>query len=224
MVETLPGAKEIDDAIWDADAVVEERKVRTADRPIPFEKWLEIGRPDEFSELIDGVLVERPMIQREHEMAERWLDRVLGGYVEELELGVVACSRSPVRINDFRGRLPDLFFVRKDRSHLVQQKATYGAPDFVAEIVSPDDRPSHLYALESDYRGLGVTEIWFVDLPRQRIRILRKDGDDYTETIVATGPVRLSVMEGFEIMAEWLLHEPRPKSGRVYRALLGDAG
>lgn len=222
MVRTIPGTTDASDSIWDADAVVEERKVRVADRPISFELWLEIGRAKEHSELVDGVLVEKPMTSWEHETAERWLDRVLGTYSERRKLGVVACSRSPVRINEFRGRLPDLFFVRRERIEIVQPLATFGAPDFVAEIVSQNDRPSHLFALEADYRNLGVPEIWFIDLPRQRLRILRKRGADYMEKIVTEGPVEIDAVPGFRFMAEWLLREPRPEVLDTLLELLGD--
>jgi Uma2 family endonuclease len=199
---------------------VEERVVRHAERPIPFTAWLEICGPDDDSELIDGVLVERPMVQWEHEKCEWWLLALLKIYVRHFKRGVVLHSRCALRINEFRGRLPDIFFVRQDRVSIVHNEATYGAPDFIAEIVSPNDRPSHLAALEADYRNLGVEEIWFIDLPRQRLRMLRKTGGDYVETVVTEGPVSIAAVEGLEIRAEWLLREPRPDELETLLGLL----
>lgn len=227
MVETLPVVEPNTTAeqaspphIQTLEEAVEGRVVRMWDRPITFTEWLEICGPDEHFELEDGVLVEKPMVQWEHETAERWLDRVLGSYVDGRELGVVACSRSPIHINNFRGRLPDLFFVRRSRMEIVRQKATCGAPDFVAEIISPNDRPSHLAALETDYRNLGVPEIWFIDLPRQRLRILRQQNGDYDETVLTEGEVGLESVPGFAVRVEWLLREPRPKVPGVVADLL----
>ena len=41
----------------------------------------------------------------------------------------------------------------------MQQKAIYGAPDLMLEVISPNDRPSDIMALEIDYRAIGVPEI-----------------------------------------------------------------
>jgi Uma2 family endonuclease len=226
MVETMPVAEpetlteSPPQTALELEEVVEGRVIRMLDHPITFDEWLDICGPKDFHELIDGVLVEKPMVQWEHEKAERWLDRVLGSYVDGRELGAVACSRSPVHINNFRGRLPDLFFVRRGRMEIVQEKATYGTPDFVAEIVSPNDRPSHLSALEADYRNLGVPEIWFIDLPRQRLRMLRKQDGGYDETVLTEGDIGLEAVPGFAVRVEWLLREPRPKVPDVLAELL----
>src|SRR5437660_2989350 len=150
---------------------VEGRVVHFAERPIPFPAFLELSA-DRHVDLVAGVMVDKPAAPLAHEKLFAWLDRVVGTYVSHRRLGIVLGSRTAVEISAYGGRLPDLLFVRSDRQEIVRDRAVYGAPDLVIEIVSPNDRPSELIALETEYRGLDVPEIIFVDLPRQRVRAL----------------------------------------------------
>jgi Uma2 family endonuclease len=191
-------------------------------RPLTFLEFLDLFSAEDNVELVDGVAVEREMVQLDHEKLLGWLYHLMALYAEEKRLGIVLGSRTPVHINPYRGRLPDLLFVRQDRLDMVQQKAVFGAPDLVIEIVSPGDRPSDLTALETDYRNIGVSEIVFIDPPKRNVRILRQDAQGYTETAQSTGPLRLAALPGFEIETEWLFTEPRPSVRALLDKLLGD--
>src|SRR2546422_3138559 len=81
-------------------------------RPITFEEFLDLymGQDDNV-ELVDGAVVERRMVQYDHEKLLVWLLRVVGDYVEKRRIGEVLGSRTAVEISLFRGRLPDLIFV-----------------------------------------------------------------------------------------------------------------
>lgn len=91
---------------------VESRTVHVADRPIDFERFLEMAE-GRWIELVDGVVVEIPMIQLDHERCSRWLYQVVGPYVQRLDLGEMLSSRIMVRTGTFGGRMPDLLFVSK---------------------------------------------------------------------------------------------------------------
>jgi Uma2 family endonuclease len=199
------------------------------DRPMTFEEFLDRFGEDDDVELVDGVPVEKMAAQLDHERLFIWLVRLLGDYVEARNLGEVLGSRSAVQINNFRGRLPDLLFVRRDRDDfedIVRQRAIYGAPDLVVEFVSPGDRPSDVVALETDYRAIGVAEIWFVDQRQQRVRVLRRQTDGaYAEAAQGAGPLASSVVAGFEIDVAWLWANPRPAVRDVIAGLLaGESG
>lgn len=127
-------------------------------------------------------------------------------------------SRTAVEVHKYRGRLPDLLFVR--RRSIVQRKGVYGAPDLIVEIVSPPDRPSDVMALESDYCNLGVEEIWFIDQPRQRVRALRKGRKSYSEEVLTEGILKSKAIEGFWLDVKWLFRQPRPKTRDVLEQLL----
>jgi Uma2 family endonuclease len=193
-------------------------------RPLTFAQFLELYGDQNQVELVDGVLVERRMVQLDHERLLKWLDRVLGLVAEALKLGEVLGSRTAVEIDQFRGRLPDLLFVRRDRLEIVRQKAVYGAPDLVLEISSPNDRLSESIALETDYRAIGVPEIVFIDQGKRQVRVLRKQAEEYSEAVLTAGALVLESMGRLSLELDWLFVEPRPDQRSTVDALLARAG
>ncbi|HZP84230.1 MAG TPA: Uma2 family endonuclease [Chthonomonadaceae bacterium] len=202
------------------ERVMEARAIRVSERPITFEQFLTIEDRDAHLELVQGVLEERMSAQLEHESLHLWLVSLLRVYVGKLGLGTVLGSRTAVEINQFAGRLPDILFVRKENEAIIQSKAIYGTPDLVIEIVSPNDRPSDLIALEADYRSIKVPEIVFIDARRRRLHLLHKHENDYEETILTEGVWRSEAIEGIELPVTWLLDEPRPEVYDVLTTLL----
>lgn len=205
---------------------VRERVCETSDkwiasRPITFAEYLQMCGPKEYMELIDGVIVEKPMVQLDHEWLLMWLVRLLGDYAEELNLGVVFGSRTAVQISAYRARLPDLLFVRRDRQHILQQKALTAPPDLIIGVVSPGDRPSDLIALELDYTSIGVEEIVFIDQKKRRVRALRKQGESYVEEVITEGTLRLQTLPVVALETEWLFSEPRPAVRETLARFLG---
>ena len=206
------------------EKVREETTKWVGPRPLTFAQFLELYGAKDQVELVDGVVVERRMVQLDHERLNGWLYVVLSLYTEVLGLGIVLGSRTAVEIDQFRGRLPDLLFVRKARMEIVQQKAIYGAPDLILEISSPNDRLSESIALETDYRAIGAPEIVFIDPGKRRVRVLRKQTDGYSEEVLATGALVLESMDGLSLELEWLFGEPRPDQRATVDALLARAG
>jgi Uma2 family endonuclease len=193
-------------------------------RPLTFAEFLEMDGYESHAELVDGVVEERMAVQLDHEKLLRWVDHVLTPFVEERSLGIVLGSRTAVEIHQFRGRLPDLLFVRRERMGIVQQKAVYGAPDLVIEVSSPNDRPSDIIALETDYRSIGVPEIVFLDQRRPAVRLLRHRQDDYVEEIVTAGSIVLETLDAVRLEIDWLFREPRPGIRATIEALLAQVG
>ena len=203
-------------------ATVEEaeaRIVRFADRPIDFETFLDLNTNDEM-ELRSGVMVKQTVPQLNHEMLFVWLICLLYGYVRQKDLGMVLGSRSTVRIDRYHGRLPDVLFVRKENQAIMQQRAIYGTPDLVIELVSPGDRDSHLIELETDYDSIGVPEVVFINQQTRRVRVLRRRGGAYKTSILTTGDLALETVPGFVLQVEWLFADPRPDELNILTALL----
>lgn len=185
------------------------RSLYIADRPIDFASWLAIAEHID-TELIQGVMVDRMAARYPHEWIFMWLASILRSYTRHLGLGVVLGSRTAVKINDYDGRLPDLLFVRADNTQIIHNDAIYGIPDLVIEIVSPNDRPSDLIPLETDYRTLGVPEIVFLDPQKQRVRVVTKTETGYDERILTAGRLELASIPGFWIEVAWLFAETQP--------------
>jgi Uma2 family endonuclease len=114
----------------------------------------------------------------------------------------------------------EIVFVRQERLGIVQQKAIRGAPDLVNELISPNDRPSDVTALETDYRNIGVPEIVFIDQQKRRMLVLRKRDDDYEKTEWTKGAFVSEAVIGFAFQVDWLFQEPLPNGFEVLADLL----
>ncbi len=198
---------------------IEARAIRLAERPIDFATFLDLN-VDNDMELIDGVMVKKMAAQLEHELLLRWLITLIHLYVQQQKLGIVLGSRTPIEIEEHRGRLPDLLFVRQDNREIVQQRAVYGTPDMTLELISPNDRPSDIVAVETDYRKIGVPEIVFIDQQKRRVRVLHKRDGKYIEKVLTNGDLNFETIPGFTLQVEWLFTASRPDELALLNSLL----
>jgi Uma2 family endonuclease len=210
MADTIPATLEF----------VEERVVRIADDPITFDQFVRLDLEGHV-ELIDGILVARMVAFLNHEDIEGWLNALLRAYVRHRGLGVVLGSRTAVEIDRYHARLPDILFVRQERSTIVEQDGVHGAPDLVIEIISPNDRRSDIASLEADYRSIAVPEIWFVDQRRKLVRAVTSEGDGYVVRELADGTLCPTGIPGLAIEVAWLFQQPLPNEYAILRSLLG---
>lgn len=201
----------------------EERVVLVPPRPLTFDEFVDLFGEDDDVELIDGVAVRRMAARDPHEDLNTWLITVLRAYVRAKDLGIVRGSRTAVQVTEHRGRLPDVVFVHQERADIVQAKGIYGAPDLVIEILSPGDRPAGIVALETDYRSIGVAEIWFIDQEQKQVRVLRQHEAGYTEQVLSQGVLRSEVIEGFWLEMAWLFTRPLPLEFDILTQLLSKA-
>src|SRR5690348_3048335 len=105
--------------------------------PITFDEYLELCGPKDYTELVDGVIVEQTEVDLDQQMLFGWLLCIVGGYIEQKHLGILLGCRTAVKIGTYRGRMPDLLFIRRSRMHILQQKAPGAEPDMVMEIITP---------------------------------------------------------------------------------------
>ncbi len=200
---------------------VKERRAMVAVRPLTIEEFLEMFGEDDDVELVDGVVMEKMAATDPHEDVFRFLFLLLGFYAEAKGLGVVRGSRTLVPITPFRGRLPDLLFVRKERADIIGEKALKGAPDLVVEIVSPGETRAELIQRQADYESIGVKEFWVVDLPNKEFRALHLDEKTgrMEEMEVREGVFESKVLEGFRLKVDWLWQKPLPNVVEVLKEL-----
>lgn len=66
---------------------------------------------------------------------------------------------------------PDLLFLSQERLGLVQHGRIVGAPDLVAEVLSPSTAYRDLRAKRDLYDAAGVREYWIVDPIKQRVEV-----------------------------------------------------
>jgi len=81
-------------------------------------------------------------------------------------------------------RAADLAFVHRDRLAQIQEQGYAEiAPDPVAEILSPNDRPGEVLEKVGQWLSAGVRLVWVLDPARQHARVYHADG-----TVSIVGP------------------------------------
>jgi Uma2 family endonuclease len=156
----------------------------------------------------------------QHEQLFGWVLSIVRAYVEARQLGYVSGSRSAVKISEFRSRLPDLLFIRKERASIVTEPLIAGAPDWVLEIRSQTNNPAEWRALEVDYRSIGVPELWLVDPQARRVRVVRQTESGYEAFEQSEGRLDSVAIPGFWLETAWLFFDtPRPSALEVLKQL-----
>lgn len=115
-------------------------------------------------ELLDGVLVEMAPASLIHNIIVATIARLLGNFVAEHNLGVVAGDTGIVlRRNPDHMRAPDVCFIARERLP-AGRLAGYSdiIPDLVVEVVSPGDRAGEIQKKTVEWLTAGVRLQWTV--------------------------------------------------------------
>ena len=183
-----------------------------------YEEFLDWADEDTLAEWVDGEVVMYSPASKQHQLIVGFLEKVLGTFVEQHNLGVVLSA--PFQMKLERGREPDLLFVASE--HLDRLKETYldGPADLVVEIVSPEsvgrDRGEKFY----EYARGGVPEYWLIDPQLQCADFYQLQGDRYRRVFSSEeGEYHALALPGFWLRVEWLWQESLPKTLDVVREL-----
>jgi Uma2 family endonuclease len=121
-------------------------------------------------ELVDGILVEKPMGFPEGYLAAI-LIQFLGAWVRPRKLGALGAPDSMMRLAPRLVRLPDVCFVYWDRFPNRQVQVDVPIPDLVpdlaVEILSRNNTADEIARKRREYFSRGTQLVWIVD-PRAR--------------------------------------------------------
>ncbi len=138
-----------------------------------------ISIPGKVTELIRGRLVVREPPGTWHGVISATLTYLLGDFVRRHGLGIVAGQDTGFKIaaDPDTVRAPDVAFISRQRAGLVRERGYAElAPDLLAEILSPDDRPAEVLAKVADWLAAGTKLVWVVDPERLEVRVYGGDG------------------------------------------------
>ncbi len=140
---------------------------------------LRFREPGKTAELVRGVLIVREPPGTGHGARAARLTVRVGAFVERHDLGQVYAQDTGFKIarDPDTVRAPDVAFVAHERlARIPDQGYAELAPDWVAEIVSPNDRPGEVLEKVGQWLGAGVRLVWVLDQKRGDARIYRADG------------------------------------------------
>jgi Uma2 family endonuclease len=120
-------------------------------------------------ELVDGVLVEKPMGFMESEIACVLISLLLD-FVREHDLGLVVGESGVVRLMPGLVRMPDVSYVswKQLPARTCPKEPIPGlAPDLAIEVLSKSNRRREMQRKRREFFLAGVQLVWFID-PRKR--------------------------------------------------------
>jgi len=143
------------------------------------EDLLRFRQAGKTAELVRGMLIVREPPGTGHGARAARLTVRVGAFVERHDLGQVYAQDTGFKIarDPDTVRAPDVAFVARERlARIPDQGYAELAPDWVAEIVSPNDRPGEVLEKVGQWLGAGVRLVWVLDQKHGDARIYRADG------------------------------------------------
>jgi Uma2 family endonuclease len=153
------------------------------------------GANKRICELVDGVLVEKPMGFREGFLA-LVVGHLLLQFLEEHDLGLPGGPDSPVRLRLGLVRLPDVCFVSWDRlggDELPEDAISKVIPELAIEILSKSNTPREIELKLQEYFQAGVLLVWVID-PR------KQTAESYTSPTRKKQAAKDGVLDGGKVL------------------------
>lgn len=128
-------------------------------------------------QLLDGWEVVMPPVKLRHQDAigELWFHIL--GFLKAHPLGRVSAGPYPVRLSNKSVVEPDLFFVARERTGIMDDRICQEAPDLVVEVLSPSNRRIDEVRKLRLYERHGAQEYWVVDTVLQLVKVFRRVGE-----------------------------------------------
>jgi Uma2 family endonuclease len=139
--------------------------------------------PGKSTELVRGRLIVREPPSFYHGHVAARLLFLLGQHVYGRDLGWLCGQDTGFKIasDPDTVRAPDVAFASKERHPDIPRRGyAEFAPELVAEILSPGDRPGEVLSKVGDWLDAGVHIVWVIDPARREARIYRADGTQST--------------------------------------------
>lgn len=134
-------------------------------------------------EIIEGVLYVVNTPSYDHQFTVTKLDRIIGGYVDEHQLGIVLVAPFEIHLPGIAKPVqPDVFFIAAEKQPQPGASFFEGAPDIIIEVLSPGTARVDRVVKFDAYERAGVQEYWLAD-PRTRfleVYTLASETNEYT--------------------------------------------
>jgi Uma2 family endonuclease len=173
-------------------------------RPLTYDDLDHFPDDGQRREIITGELTVTAAPTPVHQQIAERLVRLIGNFVELHQLGVLYPAPIDVRLSATDVVEPDLVFISEARSSIVSEKYISGAPDLVAEILSPSSQRTDLVRKRALYAHSGIGEYWIIDPDRKTVQIHRLAEGVYVPVVDAKGQPVSEIFAGLVIDVERL--------------------
>ncbi|PEN06002.1 restriction endonuclease [Longimonas halophila] len=152
-------------------------------------------------ELIAGSLVMAPLPTFQHQQVSLRLSTALFRYVEAHGSGTVVAAPMDVMLAEDTTVQPDLVYISSAQREIIGEQRIEGAPDLIAEILSPSTAHRDVGIKKRLYEQYGVREYWTLDPESQAVEVHTNTDAGFTQhaRVVKAGAVASTVINGFEV-------------------------
>jgi Uma2 family endonuclease len=130
-------------------------------------------------ELIDGDHYVSPSPNVRHQRVLMRLGFAIYNFVQEHRCGEVFFAPLDIVLSIHDVVEPDLLFVSAERAAIVGKANLRGAPELVAEVLSPSNRRYDEVLKRELYERAGIQEYWLVDPEADTVKVFRRDGERF---------------------------------------------
>ena len=152
---------------------------------------------DKRFELIDGVLYDMSAPSSPHQLVGGYIYAQIFNHIIGKK-GACVPMIAPVDVqldqDDKTMVQPDVLIVC-DRD-IVIRRCVYGAPDFVAEVLSPSTKKKDIYIKTQKYANAGVREYWMVDPDKQKVVVYRFEEDEFPAVYGFNQQIPVAILGG----------------------------
>lgn len=163
------------------------------------------ARTGRLCELVDGILVEKPMGFYESVLALAIGDS-LREYVKGRKLGIVGGEAGMLRISRGRIRIPDVSFIRWERLPQGREPVPAVCPDLAVEVLSESNTEQEMQGKLNEYFIGGTRLAWIID-PRTRTARIYHTPGEFTLLDEAGSLTGGDLLPGFELRLQDLFAE-----------------
>jgi Uma2 family endonuclease len=164
-------------------------------------------------ELVDGILVEKPMGYEESRLA-LIIGHLLLEYLSRNNLGVAAGEAGMLRIAPGLVRIPDVSFILWENLPENPGAIPPIAPDLAVEVLSESNTPKEMQRKLNEYFAAGSKRVWFID-PRARTATDYSAPDRFTilddSQSLDGGDLLPSLSISLRELFDWDANRPEPK-------------
>jgi Uma2 family endonuclease len=130
-------------------------------------------------EIINGEVYVTPAPYVSHQEVLRNLFVILHGHVTRRGLGTVLFAPVGVVLEKSSAVQPDLIYIAEARRTIIEDKAIFGAPDLIVEVLSLSTSSRDRGLKQDLYARTGVSHYWLADPRKRQLRALQLDGARY---------------------------------------------
>lgn len=189
---------------------------------VTFKKFYDTVDEKTKADLLDGMIIRDSPAIPKHADDATWTSTLLRAFVDMHDLGKVLTATATVRLSLYNAPEPDIFFIRKSRLSIINDKFVDGPPDLCVEVISRSSRKYDRGRKFVLYAEHGVMEYWIIDPLKKTLEFFENHGGEFVPILPdERGRLRSKVLPGFWLKPEWLAAEPLPNVMKVLKEITG---